>query len=450
MLIKNTPIYGLHSDIMLIFKSLFKLNYMKYLYALILFMCVTGQLRAQDHKYQNIADQFFRYYNSNQVDSIYGLFDEQMRAALDREKTSVLIGQIRGQLGQILKSRYMGTPASELYEYRMSFEKPLVDLSLMLKGGQIAGIGQKEPERKEDSSEKLRSPDNFVLKVPMARLSGTLTMPKRTGKVPVVLLISGSGPTDRNMNQGVGLKTNSFLQLAEGLAEKGIASVRYDKRGVGKSLFSGEPEKLTFDDFIGDATLFIDSLKKDPRFSRVIVAGHSEGSAIGLMAALNRKPAGFISLSGYATDMIGLLRKQLRSAISPAEFKMASEVLDSLKAGKTFQRPLPGVLGSLLSPVVQPFLISNAKYIAKAEISKLKIPILIVSGTHDLQVGIEDARQLNQAAPGSRLKLIAGMNHVLKNAPEERTANLATYNKPELPLHPELVPAVTQFILQLK
>jgi len=423
---------------------------MKRLVCVLFLGAMTFFARAQNAGDQLVVDKFLRYYNSNQADSIYTLFDPQMQTVLNVEKTKAVINQIKGKLGQIVKNHYEGSPTSEIYEFRLSFEKPLVDLALMLKGGMIAGIQQKKIEMAADSATRSKSPDNFVVRVPLARLVGTLTMPKTSGKVPVVLLISGSGPTDRNMNQESGLTSNSFLMLARGLADHGIASVRYDKRGVGKSVFSGNPEDLVFDDFIGDAVLLVDSLKKDPRFSKVIIAGHSEGVAIGLVAALSRKPAAFISLSGYATNLVSLLGKQLKTDLSPADLKVATEAMDSLKAGKPFNKPLPGMLSTLFSPAIQPFLISNVKYNAQLEIAKLKVPILIIAGTHDLQIGVEDAQRLHTAAPGSKLKLIPEMNHVLKNAPAEKAANFATYNKPDLPLHPDLVPILTQFILQLR
>ncbi|PTT03883.1 hypothetical protein DBR11_01115 [Pedobacter sp. HMWF019] len=423
---------------------------MKRLFCVLLLGTITFFARGQNVSDQLVVDKFLRYFNSSQADSLYTLFDPQMQTVLNVEKTKAMINQIKGKLGQIVKSHYEGSPASEIYEYRMSFEKPLVDLALMLKGGMIAGIRQKKIEMAADSATRSKSPDNFVVRVPLARLVGTLTMPKASGKVPVVLLISGSGPTDRNMNQESGLTSNSFLMLAKGLADHGIASVRYDKRGVGRSVFSGNPEDLVFDDFIGDAVLLVDSLKKDARFSKVIIAGHSEGATIGLVAALKRKPAAFISLSGYATDLVSLLGKQLKADLSPADFKVAAEVMDSLKAGKRINKPLPGILSALFSPAIQPFLISNVKYNARLEIAKLKVPILIIAGTHDLQIGVEDAERLHVAALGSKLKLITNMNHVLKNAPAEKTANFATYNKPDLPLHPDLMPILTQFILQLR
>ena len=115
---------------------------------------------------------------------------------------------------------------------------------------------------------------------------GTLLLPNNiSNKVPVVILISGSGPTDRDGNNPV-MKNNSLKQLAEALANNGIASVRYDKRGIGESVKAAKSEsELRFEDYISDAIDWISFVKQNPKFSKVIIIGHSEGSLIGMNAA---------------------------------------------------------------------------------------------------------------------------------------------------------------------
>jgi fermentation-respiration switch protein FrsA (DUF1100 family) len=90
------------------------------------------------------------------------------------------------------------------------------------------------------------------------------------------------------------------------------------------------------------------------------------------------------------------------------------------------------------------------KYNSTVEIAKLKAPVLIVNGTTDLQVGIEDAKLLSKANPSAQLKLIPGMNHVLKDAPANRELNFNTYNSPDLPLKAELIPVLVDFIKAIK
>ncbi|WP_197088647.1 alpha/beta hydrolase [Rufibacter radiotolerans] len=116
-------------------------------------------------------------------------------------------------------------------------------------------------------------------------LKGTLLSPAGAKKMPVVLLISGSGPTDRDGNNPA-MKNNSLKMVAEGLQAQGIASLRYDKRGIAESKAAGISEAdLRFDQYAQDATAWAQKLKQDKRLSKVIILGHSEGSLIGMIAA---------------------------------------------------------------------------------------------------------------------------------------------------------------------
>src|SRR6266566_7122156 len=115
-------------------------------------------------------------------------------------------------------------------------------------------------------------------------LGGTLTLPRgATGRVPVVVIIAGSGPTDRNGNSLMGIRPNSYAQLAWRLAERGIATLRYDKRGMPGSKGTFDMTKMTLEDFAADARAAAESLARDPRFSPVVLLGHSEGSALGVL-----------------------------------------------------------------------------------------------------------------------------------------------------------------------
>ena len=290
------------------------------------------------------------------------------------------------------------------------------------------------------------SPNNFSVDNSIGKIYGTLTMPKGMQKVPVVLMIGGSGPTDRNMNQVQALRTNSFLLLAKGLAANGIASLRYDKRGVGASTGAANDANLTLDDFINDANLLVSKLASDDRFSEIIVLGHSEGATIGLITALITKPAAFISFSGYENNMVTLIGKQLKPALSPRDYKIYTEVADSLKAGKIVNRNFPSVLAPIFTRTSQVFLISTMKYDTSTEIQKLEIPVLVIGGTTDLQIQAEAATQLANSNQRATLKIIPGMNHVLKRAPADRRLNIATYDNPRLPLHEDIIPVLTSFI----
>lgn len=392
------------------------------------------------------VNKFNHFYSANQPDSIYLLFNAKMKEAVKLEGTKILISQLKSQLGSIVNTREVQSPAPDVMEFRIRFEKPLVDMALIIQNDSISGIWQRPMETIAGDSTSKATPDNFSVKNSHGNLYGTLTLPEVKEKVPVVLMISGSGPTDRNMNQGQALKTNSFLMLAEALAENGIASVRYDKRGLGKSVDAIGPSTIVFDDFIEDARLFISKLQSDSRFSSVIVLGHSEGSIIGLAASLQVMPSAFISLSGPANSLLEVIRVQLKENIAAENLEIANEVIDSLIAGQTVHQKLPLELSQLFQPSVQPYLISSSKYKPSTIISKLDMPVLIVGGDTDIQVSTHEANLLAKSATKATIRVIHQMNHVLKRAPLDRKQNLESYNNPDLPLHPKLVPILVEFI----
>jgi alpha/beta superfamily hydrolase len=317
----------------------------KLIFALMLFL--TAGTQAQQLTADATLARFVRFYKANQADSIYAIFSSQMQAAVGQQGTQQMVANMKGQLGAIVKSHYEGSPTDGAYAYTLSFQRPLVNLALAIQGSRVIGIHQEAIEIDKNDPVEKESPDNISISNSFGTVQGTLLMPETTGKVPVVLLIAGSGPTDRNMNQGMALRTNSFLMLAKALAANGIASVRYDKRSVGKSNSTQEQKDLKLDDYVNDADSFVHILKADPRFSKVIVAGHSEGASIGLMAALNTRPSGYISLSGPSGNIATALKSQLKTRINSADYKIAVEVLDSLKAGKRYHKPLPESLASI-------------------------------------------------------------------------------------------------------
>lgn len=286
------------------------------------------------------------------------------------------------------------------------------------------------------------------LSVRDGELVGTLLAPAADNPVPVVLLIAGSGPTDRDGNTAVGqMKNNSLKMLAEGLAQAGIASVRYDKRGVAASKKAGgEEAALRFEHYVCDAIAWIDTLASDGRFGGIYVAGHSEGSLVGMLACQSRKDVkGFISLAGAGSPAYELIEQQVASQPEGIR-RMVAEINASLRKGVLYT-PVPAPLYALYRPSVQPYLISWFRYHPAVVMMTLSCPALIVQGTTDIQVPVAEAEKLQQWAPGAQLLLIEGMNHVLKPcASTEAQAQLAVYAHPTLPLSAELVPAVAGFI----
>lgn len=288
----------------------------------------------------------------------------------------------------------------------------------------------------------------YVLQTPTGSINGKLLSPMEDKVYPVVLLIAGSGPTDMDGNSlNMGLNTNYLKYLAESLAAKGIASVRFDKRGISTSASAGKEESnLRFDDYINDVRLWIDKLKADKRFSNVYVLGHSEGSLIGMIACKeNPKVKGFISVAGAGRPMYELIESQL-AAQPDAIRKMVAEINDSLKIGKIYPN-VPLGLQALFRLSVQPYLISCYKYNPQQIIGTLKIPVMIVQGKTDIQVSTNDAELLKKADPEANLYLIDNMNHILKTcSTTEQQSQLATYSNPSLPVNAYLLLILEKFV----
>jgi len=288
------------------------------------------------------------------------------------------------------------------------------------------------------------SEDTIVLFTPSGELSGALLTPLTQRKIPVVIIIPGSGPTDRDGNNPK-MKNNSLKYLAEALCIYQIASLRYDKRGVAASSEAGKAEKdLRFEDYVSDAVGWINQLHRDDRFNKVIIIGHSEGSLIGMLASQQSKTAGFISLAGPAESADKLIKTQLKN--QPEEVrKYTYPIIDSLVAGKTVDS-INVMYNALLRPSVQPYLISWFKYTPKIEIGKLKVPILIINGTTDIQIDPQNAFELLYSSKNVDLEIIEGMNHILKRSETDRQKNIGTYNNPDLPVMDELIQAIVNFI----
>lgn len=277
-------------------------------------------------------------------------------------------------------------------------------------------------------------------------LFGSLLLPKSDNPVPVVLIISGSGPTDRDGNNADGGRNDSLKRLAWVLAKHNIASVRYDKRGVAASLAATPDERnLTVEAYVADAEAWGQKLKSDPRFGKLIVLGHSEGALIASLAAPGIDADAVISVSGSARPVDQVIREQLGNRLPPPLMLRSNELLDSLKAGKPDDN-VPPPLQAIFRPSVQPYLISLFRQDPAAAFAKLKMPALIIQGSNDIQVGVNDARLLKAAKPDAELALIEGMNHVMRIVPNDVKRQLASYKDPQLPLAAELGTRILGFI----
>lgn len=246
------------------------------------------------------------------------------------------------------------------------------------------------------------------------QLSGTLLLPEGRGPWTAALLVAGSGPTDRDGNNPLlPAPIDNLKRLAQALAARGIASLRYDKRGVGASAYPGlSEEKLRFEDLVDDAVALAGLLAADERISRVVLVGHSEGALISALAAEDANAAAVVSVAGAGSRASTLLRTQIEGVLPADLSQPALAALDSLER----QQPVADVhdgLVLLFRPTVQPYLMSWFRHDPAEVLGELEVPVLVVHGTADPQVGVEHARMLQAGKPDARLSIVDGMDHLL-------------------------------------
>ena len=287
----------------------------------------------------------------------------------------------------------------------------------------------------------------LMLQTPTGGIAGSLIVPKSSTPIPLAVIIPGSGPTDRNGNSVLIPGANNSLKLlAEGLAAHGIASLRYDKRGVGASAASSVNEfDMRFTNSADDAAAWVDRIRRDPRFSTITIVGHSEGSLVGMLAAPKSATDAFVSISGAGRSADKIIREQLAKQLPPDLLRYTNRALDTLFVGHRVDS-VPPPLMALLRPSAQGYLISWIKIDPQAEIAKLQMPVLIVQGTLDAQVPESDAKLLAAAQPKAKLIVVDGMNHVLKKTATDQQSQAKSYSDPTLPVPPELIDGISAFI----
>jgi len=273
-------------------------------------------------------------------------------------------------------------------------------------------------------------------------IDGSLLIPNNYSNSTLTIIISDSGPTDRNGNQNF-TKSYNLKKLAISLAEKNIASYRYDKRIVKQIRYGRVDNNIMFDDFITDANSVIDYFKSKNIFNKIYIIGHGQGSLVGMVAAKG-KADGFISLAGAGKSIDNVIIDQieLTAAIYTED---AKRVFKELKQGKTTD-DYPEGLASIFSKDLQPFISNWMQYNPQEEINQLQIPKLIISGTKDLQVSVEEATLLNDASKNSTLKIIDKMNHILVPIEGDDLENSKSYNESYRKLSPEVVKFIASFI----
>jgi pimeloyl-ACP methyl ester carboxylesterase len=285
---------------------------------------------------------------------------------------------------------------------------------------------------------------NLTLDSGTGMLAGTLLTPENPKAA--ILMLAGSGATDRNGNSLPVLHGDTYRLLAEGLAAHGIASLRVDKRGIGQSAAALKAEAdLRIGTYADDAKAWASELRKQTGQRCVWLLGHSEGALVAELAAQNAQGiCGLIMVSGAGHNLGDIIVTQTQNA-PPKLRQKISEIIATLRKGQTVA-DVPQPLMALFRSSVQPYWISEINLDPPALLKNVRLPVLSMQGDTDIQVSVEDAKLLAAAKPDAKLMILPGVNHVLKVAPIDRAANIATYANPALPLAPGIVDAVANFV----
>ncbi len=285
---------------------------------------------------------------------------------------------------------------------------------------------------------------------PKGPLKGTLLTPNSKPNA-AVLIVPGSGPTDRNGNNPLGVNASPYRLLAEGLAAKGFATLRIDKRGMFASAMAVEDANaVTIADYVDDVHAWVNVLRHHIHTPYIWVLGHSEGGIVALAAAQEEDVCGVVLIATPGRPMGEVLRQQLSA--NPENEMLLKQALPIIDALEHRQRVditnMHPALQSLFNPAVQGFLINAFSYNPGHLISTIAKPVLVLQGQRDLQVEEADARLLKAANPQASLVVLPNMNHVLKEViSDDRKVNIASYAEPTSTLAPGLIGSIEHFLI---
>jgi pimeloyl-ACP methyl ester carboxylesterase len=280
-----------------------------------------------------------------------------------------------------------------------------------------------------------------------AGLAGTFAGPAPGSPAgPAVLIVAGSGPTDRDGNNPSGLATDTYRMLAAGWAAAGIRSLRYDKRGVGASAgLMQREEDLRFDYYVNDAVAAVRDLSSRADVSSVVIAGHSEGGLIAILATKKISVAGIALMAAPGRSIADLLREQFSARLPPELKPRAFSIIDTLAAGGRVA-DVPSELALAFRPSVQPYLASMINIDPAKELPQVKTPVLLLYGARDLQVSLTDRDALAKVRPDAQVVTLPEANHIMKRAPADAQGNFKTYTDRSLPLDPGVLTPLVDFV----
>ncbi len=260
------------------------------------------------------------------------------------------------------------------------------------------------------------------IKFEQGTLAGTLTLPGRDGTYPAALLITGSGRVNRDEDHRR-LKIGLYSAFAEALADAGFASLRYDKRGVGQS--TGNYLKAGFNDLTDDANRVLDWLRAQERISKsnVFLVGHSEGALHSIrLAAAGERLAGLVLLSSFARSGEEVLQWQFQQ-ISRTSTAVERLILRALSVDRTLRKTIAEVRRHPERELIRVYfrrlnaswLREFANYDPHADLQRIDLPVLAVSGEKDIQVPGNDAYRMCELLAGdSEAYVIPNLTHLLR------------------------------------
>ncbi len=369
-----------------------------------------------------------------------------------------------------------GAPIGGAIELRATSSAATQDGRYLLRGAARLAPEGGDPEASGDagaftlaySGPEPRGTDygrNYQVDTGRGKLPGSLVLPDGSdgAPCPVVLILSGANEDRDGDNYSVPGRSDALAELAMGLGSRGVASLRYDRRGTGEAyLLAGKEEDLRFDDHVGDARAAISALASDARFSRVVVAGYGEGALVAA-AALVAAPGGVGTAPDFFSARVGGIAalcasgktelETVQEALSstPEENRPEAEaIMTALISGRSYPHPSP-YFSDFFRPSAQPYLASLLKYDIRAAFAAAfpgpSAPgsVLVVAGEKDLQVGAEESELLASSRPGTAFRIIPGMSHALKEVGDDEDANYASFTDPSLPLAPALVDLIEAF-----
>jgi alpha/beta superfamily hydrolase len=336
-------------------------------------------------------------------------------------------------------------------------------------GEEVIAEGVFSLARESESARPLEYGLDYPIDTGRGVLPGSLLVPELDSPAPVVLILSGAQADRDGNNYAVPGASDSLLQLALSLRGRGVATLRFDKRGCGEAyVLAPEEGELLFDDHIDDARAALRALAADRRFSSITVAGFAEGALVGASALALMPDSAFAGAGaaaregaagpGAAVPVSGIVAlcasgkteaEAVEEALASAPEELREEaaaIMSALRSGGRWPDPSP-YFADYFRPSAQPYLASLfARNIRDAfAAASARSAALVVAGGSDLQVAPAESELLAASAAGAELRTVPGMSHALKGVGDDEELNYASFTDPSIPLAEGLVDLLAAF-----